>query len=122
MDAEQLADDTTWHWLWAHTARQIITTLEVPVNFEPVQISHGWGARSRASQTIILLHPSVGDRQIGDLSLTISGQLTRAIPRDGRPYTEYVEYVAGVVARALQEHIASQTAGEPRLNDGRFTQ
>lgn len=117
MDAEQLTDDTTWHWLWVHTARQVIANLELPANFEPIQIDYGWGARNCISQTILLLHPSGTSRETGDLSLTISGQPTSIIPRDGRPYTEYVEYVSGVVAHTLQECFADQAAGELHIDD-----
>ena len=115
MDAEELTDHTTWRWLWVHTARQIIFSLALPPTYEPVQIGYSWGACSYANQTTLLLHPSGGGHESGDLSLTISGQPTTAIPRDGRAYTEYVQYVTDVVAWALQECFANEAAGEPRI-------
>jgi len=114
MDSEEVTDHTTWRWLWVHTARQIIFSLALPPTYEPIQIHYGWGVCNRADQTTLLLHPSGGSHESGDLSLTISGQPTAVIPRDGRAYTEYVEYVTEVVARALQECFANEAAGEPR--------
>jgi hypothetical protein len=121
MDAEQRTDSTTWHWLWAHTARQVISALLLPDTYEPIQIGYGWGARSCVSQTMLLLHPTDVSHDTGELSLTIAGQPTTVIPRDGRSYTEYVEYVASVVARALEECSANKATGEPRLNGDTFT-
>jgi hypothetical protein len=113
MDAEQLRDYTTWRWLWAHTARQIISALALPANYELVQIGYGWAARSCTSQMTLRLHPSGANHDSGDLSLSISGRPTSVIPREGRQYAEYVEYAAEVVARAFQEYFADESLGEP---------
>lgn len=113
MDAEQLSGYTTWRWLWAHTARQIIAALALPADYERVEIAYGTGVRSCGGDMALLLHPSGAGHEIGDLSLTIAGQPAAVIPREGRAYTDYVDHVATVVGRALHECGANDLAGTP---------
>jgi hypothetical protein len=111
MDAEQLAGHTTWRWLWEHTARQIIAGLALPPSHEPVALAYAWGVRNRDTQaTLLLLHPSGASHGAGDLALTVAGQASAVISRDGLPYVEYVERASKVVARALQGCLASEAA------------
>lgn len=111
MDTEQLAGYTTWRWLWEHTARQIIAALALPPNHEPVALGYAWGVRNRDTRaTLLLLHPSGAGHDTGDLALTIAGQASAVIPRDGLPYVEYVERAGQAVARTLHDCLASEAA------------
>jgi nitrous oxidase accessory protein NosD len=115
MDA--LSGYTTWRWLWAHTARQIIAALALPADYERVEVAYGTGVRSCGGDMALLLHPSGAGHAIGDLSLTIAGQPAAVIPRDGRAYTDYVEHVATVVGHVLQASYAHAAARDEALAD-----
>jgi len=120
MDSEQLSDYTTWRWLWAHAARQIVATLTLPANYERVEIGYGAGVRSYGGEPVLLLHPSGAGHKSGDLSITVAGQPASAIPREGRAYADYVERVAAVVEQTLQDCYASSPTAGAKATDGPF--
>lgn len=106
--ASEETDQQTWHYFWSYTASQIIASLS-PAAHHDSNGAHGWGLHDPANpQRSLLLHPSNKEkRHLGDLSLTLLGQSTFVLPRDGLSYVAYIRYVTQEVqktANAFFEH------------------
>jgi hypothetical protein len=96
--AAEITAEQTWRLLWSRAACDIISALPSSSCYERIQVGAGWGLRSRSDrQRALLLHPSGGAREIGDLALTLLGHGTQVIPRCSLSYPEYLHEVADIV-------------------------
>ncbi len=101
-------ESLTWRWLWAHAAKQIVASLVLPAGYEAVTFGYSQGICSRADQSmVLLLHPSGTQRANGDLAITMRGQASLSIARDGRTYPEYLEWVGQQVAAIFAAYLAA---------------
>ncbi len=93
-------DLQTWHYFWSYAASQIIASLS-PATHKNPEGGQGWGLHDPTNpQRSLLLHPSNKEkRQIGDLSLTLLGQGTVVLPRNGLSYIGYVRFVTEEVKK-----------------------
>lgn len=101
MIATTTTNDCTWRLLWSHTAQRIVTELALTPGMEHLEIvaaGNGWGLRRRDNGRVaLLLHPTADDSDAGDLSLTVLGVGTHAIPRASISYCEYTDLVEDAV-------------------------
>jgi hypothetical protein len=106
MVADTLVADQTWRLLWCHAARQIINDVVLEAGWIRVAAGYGWGLRLRgAQQRALLVHPTAGNHEAGDLSLTVLGAGTHVIPRAGQSYDQYIDQVRDAVETAAHHYL-----------------
>ena len=107
MPSESLNDYHTWRWLWAHAARQIIESIDIPTGYERRPIGYGCGIQQLgAQQPLLVLHPAGQQRAAGELSLALAGQPSVVLPRAGLAYPDYLARATRLVAMALASCLA----------------
>ena len=93
--------ELTWQLLWSHTAQQIVTELALTPGLDHLEIvaaGNGWGLRRRDNARVaLLLHPTADHVDAGDLSLTVLGVGSHAIPRARISYCEYIKLIEDAV-------------------------
>ena len=98
--------DLTWRLLWSHTAQKLISDIAQERGGKPVAAGYGWGLRSDTNpRCALLVHPTAGDRDAGDLSLTVLGAGTHVIPRADLSYPVYISLVQDAIEVAAQTYL-----------------
>lgn len=91
-------DQHLWHLLWSHAVYQVLAALVDP---SPLQLANGsywWGVCDPANpRRALLLHPSAHGQQTGELAVTVLGEATTVIARNGLGYVEYLDAVTARV-------------------------
>ena len=103
---ETPTDQQTWRLLWSHAARNIVSSVAATSSCEQVTIGAGWGLRNPDNhRCALLVHPTMQNRAIGDLALTVPGSGTHIIPRCGLSYTDYLNAVTDIVETTARTHL-----------------